>query len=64
MSSDVVVMKVMELCEQFGELKKESENNYGQVLEWAKQQLATQQQTIARLTSRLDELEKKQCPPT
>ena len=47
-----------------GALAEKCEQQYQQVFAWAKEQIAQQQQAIARLTSRLDELEKKHCPPT
>ena len=47
-----------------GALAEKTEQQYQQALAWAKEQIAQQQQAIARLTSRLDELEKKHCPPT
>ena len=45
-----------------GALAEQTEQHYQQVLAWAKEQLAQQQQTIARLTSRLEQLEKKTSP--
>ena len=42
-----------------GALAEKCEQQYQQVLAWAKEQIAQQQQAIARLTSRLDQLEKQ-----
>ena len=47
-----------ELHQKFGRLESTTEQQYQQVLTWAKEQIAQQQQQIAKLTSRLDELEK------
>ena len=42
-----------------GALAEKTEQQYRQVWAWAKEEIATQQQAIAKLTARIDELEKR-----
>ena len=52
-----------ELHQKFGRLEVLTEQQYKQVHEWAKETFATQQQAIARLESKLNQLVKSTSPP-